>query len=393
MKILMINVVCGIRSTGRICTDLAVQLEKQGHQVKIAYGREDVPEEFQRFAVRIGTDMDVKIHGLQTRLFDEMGLGSKSATVKFIEWVKEYNPDVIHLHNLHGYYINYPVLFDYLKTCGKKIIWTMHDCWSFTGHCMYFNFEDCNRWKTGCGSCPQNGVYPVRWGADRSARNFKLKQSLFTNIPDLTIVTPSNWLEVLVKQSYMDEYPIQTIHNGIDTSTFKPTTSNILQQLNLEGKKIILGVAAVWDRRKGLSDFIELSKLIDDSYAIVLVGLSKKQIEQLPDNIIGIEHTNSVDELVKLYSAAYVFVNATYEDNYPTTNIEAIACDTPVITYDTGGSAESAKLYGIVLKEKSAKAIFEALPSIPSLQSSVSNDSISNDAAIESYMKIYENIL
>ncbi len=391
MKILMINVVCGVKSTGRICTDLATQLEKQGHTVKIAYGRDIVPNEFKHLAVRIGTDRDVKMHGIKTRLFDGMGLGSRKATEAFIGWVRDFNPDVIHLHNLHGYYINIEVLFNYLKTCNKKIIWTMHDCWSFTGHCMYFDYEKCERWKTGCGGCPQKCVYPVRLGPDRSARNFKLKRELFSNLKDLTIVTPSLWLENLIKQSYMGNYPITTIHNGIDTHVFRRTHSDVLDRYNINGKKVILGVAAVWDRRKGLSDFIKLSTLIDKSYVIVLVGLSKKQIKQLPKGIIGIERTDSVHELVELYSAAYVFVNATYEDNYPTTNLEAIACGTPVITYNTGGSPESANIYGITLSKKTPKAIFDALSEVEYLHHS--RGSISGSDTIFEYLKLYNKIL
>ena len=391
MKILMINVVCGVKSTGRICTDLAMQLEKQGHEVKIAYGRDNIPSQYQRFAVRIGSNMDVKMHGLKARLFDGMGLGSKAATEKFIEWVREYDPDVIHLHNIHGYYINVPVLFDYLKSSGKKVIWTLHDCWSFTGHCTYFNYENCNRWQTGCGGCPQKGVYPVLWGSDRSAENFKLKRSLFSGLSDLTIVTPSVWLENLVKASYMGHYPIQTIHNGIDTSVFKPIKSDVHERLGLVGKKIILGVAAVWDRRKGLDDFIQLSKHIDDSYAIVLVGLKEKQIEKLPEKIIGIRRTDSVAELVELYSAAYVFVNPTYEDNYPTTNLEAIACGTPVITYNTGGSPESANEYGITLKDKNANSIYDALPSVANIANTGAN--FSNEKTIQEYLTLYKEML
>ncbi|SDH61688.1 Glycosyltransferase involved in cell wall bisynthesis [Pseudobutyrivibrio sp. 49] len=387
----MINVVCGVKSTGRICTDLAVQLEQQGHEVKIAYGRDTVPPQYERFAVRIGSNIDVKMHGLKARLFDGMGLGSITATEKFIEWVREYDPDVIHLHNIHGYYINVPVLFEYLRTCGKRIIWTMHDCWAFTGHCTYFDFENCNRWLTGCGGCPQKGVYPVLWGADRSAENFKLKRNLFTGLQDLTLVTPSLWLEKLVKASYMRQYPIQTIHNGVDTSIFKPTKSDIHEKLGLVGKKIILGVAAVWDRRKGLDDFIQLSELVDDSYAIVLVGLKEKQIEKLPEKIIGIRRTDSVAELVELYSAAYVFVNPTYEDNYPTTNLEAIACGTPVITYNTGGSPESANEYGITLKDKNANAIYDALSFVDSIPKS--DTSFSNEKTIEEYLALYKEIL
>ena len=386
----MINSVCGIRSTGRICTDLALKLESQGHNVKIAYGREHVPDEYKRFAVRIGNELDVNVHALKARLCDGMGLGSKTATRQFIKWVREYDPDVIHLHNIHGYYINIPVLFSYLQRCDKKIIWTLHDCWSFTGHCMYFNYENCEKYKTGCGACPQRGVYPKRIGPDRSAYNFTLKQNLITGIPNFYIVTPSQWLKNLALQSYLKNYPIDVINNGVDTNVFKPISSDILSRLGIADKKVILGVAAVWDRRKGMSDFIELSRLIDDSYKIVLVGLSSKQIQELPENIIGIERTDSVAELVELYSAAYVFVNATYEDNYPTTNLEAIACGTPVITYDTGGSPESANIYGITLKEKSARAICDALAEIPNLKRN--GIGISNIDSIDTYAKLYMSL-
>ncbi len=391
MKILMINSVCGIRSTGRICTDLALKLEEQGHEVKIAYGRENVPEEFQRLAVRIGNDWDVTVHGIKARIWDAMGLGSTSATEKFIAWVKEYDPDVIHLHNIHGYYIYIPLLFNYLRNCGKTVIWTLHDCWSFTGHCMYFDFEGCDKWKYGCGDCPQKNVYPKRIGPDRSSYNYKLKKSLITELSSLHIVTPSQWLKDLVLESYLSAYPIDVINNGVDTDVFKPTESDILKRLGIEGKKVILGVAAVWDRRKGLSDFIELSKLIDDSYKIVLVGLSDKQIAALPKEIIGIARTDSVKELVELYSAAYVFVNATYEDNYPTTNIEAIACGTPVITYNTGGSPESANIFGMTLQEKSASAICEALMRVPKFKHFPR--SLSNKDTIEEYLNLYKNLL
>ena len=387
MKILMINVVCGVKSTGRICTDIALQLEKQGHEVKIAYGRDVVPAELERFAYRIGNDWDVRFHGIRARLFDGMGLGSKAATERFVEWIINFNPDVIHLHNIHGYYLHIPTLFNYLKNCNKKIIWTLHDCWSFTGHCMYFNYENCDRWKTGCGGCPQKGVYPDRIGPDRSAFNHNLKRHLFANIKDLTVVTPSEWLAKLVQQSFMGQYPVQVIHNGVDTATFKYTDSDILDKLGISGKKMLLGVAAVWDRRKGLKDFIELSKIIDDSYRIVLVGLSKEQVRALPEGIIGLTRTDSVEELVELYSAAYAFINPTYEDNYPTTHLEAIACGTPVITYDTGGSSESANMYGITLQEKTPTAIASALSDVPNIKKQAVD--IDNSTTIESYLKLY----
>lgn len=350
MKILMINVVCGIRSTGRICTDLADALTERGHEVKIAYGREAVPEKYQKYAVRIGSDFDVKLHGVKARLFDQTGFGSAKATRKFIEWVKEYDPDVIHLHNIHGYYINIEILFDYLKTCGKRIHWTLHDCWAFTGHCSHFTYVKCDSWKTGCKNCPQKKEYPSSILFDNSKQNWIKKKELFTGIPNMTIITPSEWLAGLVKESYLKEYPVTVINNGIDTDVFQPTPSDFRQRYHLEDKTILLGVASTWNDRKGFGDFIKLSEILDDSYKIVLVGLSDKQMKLIPQNILGITRTNSTKELAQIYTAADVFLNLTYEDNYPTVNLEAQACGTPVITYDTGGSVESVPEKNIIQK-------------------------------------------
>lgn len=391
MKILMINVVCGIRSTGRICTDLAIELEKQGHEVRIAYGREDVPEQFQKYAVRIGDDLDIKLHGIKARLFDSAGFGSKHVTEKFISWVKEYNPDIIHLHNIHGYYVNVEVLFKYLKTCGKKIIWTLHDCWSFTGHCAYFDYANCDKWKFQCQKCEQKREYPRSSVLDRSKYNFILKKELFTDIPNMTIVVPSKWLKELVKQSFLKEYPIKVIYNGIDVSVFRPLKSDIYKKYNCEDKKIILGVAGVWDRRKGLNSFVTLSQLLSDEYQIVLIGLSKEQLSDIPTNIIGIERTESVQELSQFYSAADVFVNPTLEDNYPTTNLEAIACGTPVISYRTGGSGESASKYGMVVKKGDINALKAAIIKVSKGEVVKQEIALSREEMIEEYRKVYED--
>lgn len=350
----MINVMCGIRSTGRICTDIADTLAAQGHEVKIAYGRETVPEKYQKYAVRIGSDFGVRLHGFRARLCDGVGFGSKSDTKKFIAWVKDFDPDVIHLHNLHGYYINIEVLFDYLRICGKRIIWTLHDCWAFTGHCAYFDYVECEKWMSGCQACPQKSEYP-KSVSDRSQENWKKKKELFTGIPNMTLVTPSQWLADLVEQSYMSEYEVRVIHNGVDTDTFKPTSSDIMNRYGIVNKKVVLSVAAIWDRRKGLDYMIELASLLGNEYKVVVIGITEEQRKTLPENVLGILRTNSVQELVEWYSAAEVFVNPTLEDNYPTTNLEAIACGTPVITFDTGGSPESASIYGCVIKKGNLK--------------------------------------
>lgn len=391
MKILMINVVCGIKSTGRICTDLAVELEKQGHEVKIAYGREDVPKQYKKYAIRIGNDLDVRLHGVKARLFDASGFGSKRVTEKFIEWMKTYDPDVIHLHNLHGYYINIEVLFKYLKNCGKKIIWTLHDCWAFTGHCVYFDYVRCNKWENICDNCPQGKEYPKRLYIDNSRKNYQYKKCLFSDIPNLTIVTPSKWLQCLVKRSYLSSYEVKVIHNGIDIEMFKPTRNNLKKNLQLENKKIVLGVAAIWDYRKGLETFIELSNELSEEYKIVLIGLEEKQIRKLPKSILAITKTNDVKELIQWYSVADVFVNPTLEDNYPTTNLEAIACGTPVLTYATGGSPESAELYG--RKVACFKELVDAIMNNIDFKYADSNvrETLSVRRAINKYIEEYKS--
>lgn len=358
MKILMINSVCGIRSTGRICTDLAQELERQGHTVKIAYGREAVPEEFQKYAVRIGNDLSVKVHGILARGFDAAGFGSKVVTRKFIDWVEKYDPDVIHLHNIHGYYINVEVLFEYLKECNKRIIWTMHDCWAFTGHSAFCDAIHCEKWEKGCSNCPQIKEYPKSY-SDHSKRNWERKRFWFTGLEDFTIVTPSYWLAGLVRRSFLKNYPVEVIHNGIDTNKFHLMPNDFKKIYGLENKFVLLGVASTWNDLKGYSDFIKLSYMLDDRYKVVLVGLNQKQINTLPPNIIGIEKTNNVEELTYIYSAADLFLNLTYCDNFPTVNLEARACGLNVITYNTGGSPESAGKEALIVEQGDLKSVVD----------------------------------
>lgn len=392
MKVLMINSVCGIRSTGRICTDLATEFEAQGNEVKIAYGRENVPEQFQKYAVRIGSDMDIKLHGAKARLFDGAGFGSKIATAKFIKWVKEFDPDVIHLHNIHGYYINIKILFDYLETYGKKVIWTLHDCWAFTGHTAYCDAIQCERWKSGCYDCPQTKEYPKSF-VDCSKRNWQRKKQCFTGIKNMTLVTPSHWLAGLVKDSYLSEYPVEIIHNGIDTTQFKPLENDFRNYYGLENKFVVLGVATSWDKMKGYYDFIKLAELLDEGCKVVMIGFTKEQLAKLPKNILGIERTASVKELAYIYSSSDVFLNLSYCENYPTVNLEARACGTPVITYKTGGSLESAGTDGIFVNRGDINAILSEIAKMQKNRSRTRIDPTALDkrTVIENYLKIYEN--
>ncbi len=361
MKILMINVVCGIRSTGRICTDLASALEAQGHEVKIAYGREKVPVQFQKYAVRIGSNLDIKLHGLKARLFDGCGFGSKKATERLVEWIRKYDPDVIHLHNIHGYYVNIEVLFNYLRTCEKKIIWTLHDCWPFTGHSAYCDAVNCERWINGCYDCPNKKDYPASF-CDCSKKNWIRKKGLMNQIPNMTMITPSNWLAGLVRKSFLAQYPVKVIHNGIDSTQFFPMENDFRKVKGIDDKFMILGVATVWDEMKGYSDYLKLADILGTQFKVVMLGLTKDQIKKLPENILGLERTNSIKELAYLYSAADLFINLSYCENYPTVNIEAMACGTPVLTYDTGGSPESIKKYkGIVIERGDVAAVVQAV--------------------------------
>lgn len=385
----MINSVCGIRSTGRICTDLADALTAQGHEVRIAYGRETVPEKYQKYAVKIGSDTDTKIHALRSRLLDDTGFGSKRATERFIEWVRSYDPDVVHLHNIHGYYINIEVLFRYLAETQKHVIWTLHDCWPFTGHCPHFEYEKCGKWKTGCFDCPKDKKeYPARLLLDNSASNWKKKRKLFTAVKDMTLVTPSKWLGDLAKQSFLKKCPVKVIHNGIDTDVFRPTESNFREKNGLEGKKLLLGVASTWYDKKGLGDFIRLSKKLDDPYKIILVGLTDKQLETMPKNILGITRTNSTKELAEIYTAADYFINLTYEDNYPTVNLEAQACGTPVISYRTGGSTESAVRFGTVVEQGDLKSVAKLVRSSAKFEKNCSQDD-SWEYSLKEYLELY----
>ncbi len=342
MKILFINSVCGIKSTGRIVTDLADKYMADGDECRIAYGRETVPEKYQSISYRIGNDTSNRINALKARLFDNEGFNAEKETKRFIEYANNYNPDILWLHNLHGYYINIELLFSWIKSRPQMIVkWTLHDCWSFTGHCAHFDFAKCDLWQTGCRNCPCKKEYPASLFSDNSSENYKRKKTALCGVENMSILTPSQWLSSLVKRSFLAEYPTETVHNTIDTDTFKPTESSFRQTHGLEGKTVVLGVASSWGVYKGLVDFIRLAIMLFSSCKVVMVGLTAKQIKKMPKDILCIERTNTKKELAEIYTAADVFVNLTYEDTYPTVNLEAAACGTPCVTYRTGGSVES----------------------------------------------------
>lgn len=370
MKIVLINSVCGYGSTGRIMVDLAKTYMQEGHQCILAYGRGKVSEDVTKLMekeypgqcvfYRIGekcAKVNNYIHGVESRLLDNHGFSSGIATRQFVKWLQQEKPDVIHLHNLHGYYINVEILFQYIKGSNIKVLWTLHDCWSFTGHCSHYDYVKCDKWKTECHHCPQKKEYPVSFCVDASTKNYDEKKQIFTGVKDMTIITPSEWLKKQVGQSFLKEYPVDVIANGVDQSVFCRRSEDDLKEkkhMEMNGSQncqyCVLGVASVWTQRKGLKYFASLAKRLPDNYEIVLIGLSQKQLATLEQKkeaheylgkITGILRTESQQELADYYRKADVFVNPTLEDTFPTTNLEALACGTPVVTFDTGGSPEA----------------------------------------------------
>ena len=343
-KLVQINVASNYGSTGRIVESVGLLAKAKGWDVWVVHGP--------RYANPSGLNTKCtqsaladKIHGVESWIFDRHGLGSRCATAKLVKWLKDYKPDVVHLHNIHGYYINYPILFDYLKESRVKVVWTLHDCWTFTGHCSHFDFIGCDKWKTGCFGCPQLHTYPKAWKIDNSKRNFELKRRYFTAIKDNLLLVPvSEWLNGVVKESFFVGCKTRVIHNGIDTKTFVPSMlgGDSVSKFGLsKGKKILLGVANPWSDKKGFSDFIRLNDIIDKSkYQIVLVGLSAEQLNSLPDGMVGLQRTDSVALLAELYSVANVFVNFSYEETFGLTTAEALACGTPVLVYNATGCPE-----------------------------------------------------
>lgn len=366
MKVLMINSVCGIGSTGKICTDIAASLEKEGHEVKIAYGRDGyVPDQFKKYAVRIGTDLDCKVHALETRLFDMHGFGSKRATKKFLKWADSYKPDLLWLHNLHGYYINVELLFKWIKKYPEmEVKWTLHDCWAFTGHCSHFSKVKCNQWKEQCQDCVQLRRYPSCIGISNVKDNFERKRNAFIGVKKMTIITPSQWMANLVKQSFLSKYPILVYYNVVNKEVFKITPGNFKVKYGIQDKFLILGVASVWDDRKGLFDFYHLASMLDNKYVVVMVGLNDIQMKDLPENIIGIPRTNSTTELAEIYTAADVFVNLSVEETFGMTCLEAKECGTPSIVYEDTACAEIAEKFGYTVVSQDVCEVYKAIKNI-----------------------------
>lgn len=391
-KVFQINVTANWGSTGKIAEQIGSCAIQHGWDSYLAYGRMSNPSK--NSLIKIGNQLYVYEHYIENKLFDNEGLASRYATVKLINKIKEISPDIIHLHNIHDHYLNYKLLFNFLNSISIPVVWTFHDCWAFTGSCYYFDVTHCDKWKSLCVKCPApEGFY------SQAKKHFLLKKKLYGAKTNLTIVPVSSWIEGLVRRSFLSNCHLETIKNGIDLSIFKPRQTDVRNRLSIKKETfVVLGVALPWSARKGLMDFIKLATC--DNFQIVLVGVSKEQKKILPPNIIAIERTSSAQELAEYYSMADLFVNPTYSDNYPTTNLEALACGTPVITYNTGGSPEAIdENTGMVVEQGNidalAKAIHQAInkPFLSDNCRKRAERYFDKDKCFEKYIKLYERLL
>ena len=364
--LLQINPVLRVNtSTGRIMQEIGELAMQHGWRSCIAYskGRDGI-KSCQSEVIPVGNKWSTIWHGLETRLFDRHGLASNEATRLFVKQIQELKPDVIHIHNIHGYFLNYQILFDFLAQSNIPVVWTVHDCWLYTGHCYYYSYAGCNKWQTGCGHCPQKKEFPASWLIDRSHQNYEDKKQAFTSLPldQLTIVPVSEWIREEMQYSFFRNNQFHVIHNGINTNIFNIyNPEQVKQKYGLNGKHILLGVASIWSREKGFDDCIQMADFLHPDEMLVLVGVRPEQQKKLKKNMLGIPRTENIHQLAELYAAADAFINPTWQDNYPTVNLEAIACGTPVVTYRTGGSIEAiTDQTGFIVPQGNVKEMLEA---------------------------------
>jgi len=365
LRILQLNTVCGAKSTGRIAWEIAKLVEKDGGECYIACGAGYVPEDAKAFAYHTIKPIKRKAYSLIRKLFDAEGYFNISGTKELIRQIEIFEPDVIHIHNLHGCYLHLKTLFGYLAKKDIPVVWTLHDCWPFTGHCAYFDYSGCEKWKTGCHDCPQLKSYPECVGVDGSRRNYQLKKELFLGLKNLTMVAPCQWMKEPLSQSFLKNVPVRVIYNGVDLNGFTPTPGDLRQRYGLENSKVAVAVASDWDERKGLRFLLEAAQKLGDEYRFVVIGLSHEQVEKLPGGMIGIEHTANVEELAQWYTTADCLVNPSLEDNMPMVNLEALACGTPIAMFRTGGCPEAVdERTGAVVEKGDVDGLCRAIRSL-----------------------------
>lgn len=394
MRVMQINATV-LSSTGGICRGLAEEMNAHGIKNRIVYSQGEL-EENELDLLRLGDLSYLKRQAVRSHIFGNFGFNSKKLTKKLMEAIEDYQPDIVHLHNIHTHNCHMTMLFEYFKQRRQRLVWTFHDCWPFTAYCPHFTICGCEQWKTGCRKCPQYKDYSLFF--DRSRELYQKKKDLAEGL-DLTIVTPSDWLAEIVRQSFFGSYPIITVHNGIDTSVFRPTESSFREDHGISPKqKMILGVAFGWGYKKGLDVFCRLAELLDgDRYRIVLVGVDDSVKGTLPPHITAIARTADQKELAAIYTAADIFVNPTREEVLGLVNIEANACGTPVVTFDAGGSPECIdETSGAVVPCDDTDALVKRIEELCSVNPKAEEDCIRRAALFDQhktyrdYISIYE---
>lgn len=395
MKVLFINLVYGIGSTGKIISDIMNLLEQSGDEVRALYGVWGKPKDSR--SKQCSTYLEYCFHNRMSRLTDHAGLYSWQATRRMIREIQSFQPDVIHLHTLHGFYLNFEMLFRFLKESKIPVIWTLHDCWAFTGHCTHYSQVQCDQWRTQCTKCDLLHRYPQCYFGGDVQKNFNRKKRAFLGVENMTITVPSQWLAAQVAKSFLRDYPIRVIPNGVDLSIFHQTASNLREENNLREKKIVLGVANAWNKRKGLDDILCLASRLDAEFRVVLIGLTEEQLTVLPHGVLGIKRTSNQNELAQWYSAADVFINPTYEETFGMTTIEAQACGTPVVVYRTDGCPETvASSNGILVEQGNLDKLEAAVRKI--VNSGISADAkamqkFEISCAYKKYVSLYAQLL
>ena len=399
-RIAFINTVC-TGSHGRIMDDLRRAAEGAGFTCRIIFSR---GKSAGAHCVRFGDRADVALHGAASRLFDAQSLCSRRATRRLLRMLDEFSPDLVHLHNAHGYYLNAPMLFAWLKKRNVPLVWTLHDCWALTGHCSHFVRANCALWKTGCHDCPLKKEYPASLLFDRSRQNWQWKKRAFTSLERLTVVTPSQWLGEVAGESFLRGAARRVIGNGVDLKLFTPggDTEKTRREMGIPpGKKLLLSVAAPFDARKGFADALQIADMLREKAVLVMVGLTREQVESLPRGVIGVERTEGPEALVALYRAADCLLNPTYEDTYPTVNMEALACGTPAAAYGVCGCPEQLEApCGETVPVGNARALAEAAlalcaekPKISAACRAKAERDFDREKAVKAYTKLYEEVL
>lgn len=395
-KLLQINITANWGSTGKIAESIGIAAMNAGWESYIAYGRWCSPSK--SHLIKIGGKLDMYFHFAEQCFRDNEGLCSRGASRKLIKKIEEIKPDVVQLHNIHDHYLNYRILFEYLNQADIKVVWTFHDCWAFTGHCFHFVTKNCMKWQTGCHDCPLRNEYP-KTVLDRSKEHYELKKRLFGGNKNLTIAPCSDWMAGFVKQSFLKDKRLEVIKNGVDLKVFRPVDND---NPNESHNFSILAVSSVWNEDKGLSDIYKLRGLLSSDYNITIIGLAEKQLGALPKGVTGIQRTQNVQELVRLYSDANVLINPTYADTFPTVNLEALACGTPVVTYRTGGSPEAIdENTGFVVEQGDSEAMAKAIMAICDGDRNQyrtacrkrAEECFDKDKCFEKYIRLYEELL